>query len=280
MKNWKHYVGFQPVGEHQKLAQESDEEFTERMKNIAGFQVFVLKVKENEENPNGTKTLSIAIEKQVIDKESFVYTEDEIGSAVESIISEFPVYENWEKFNGVNKKTWHFGFGPYYNNVDGNKVYNKNYITIKLPVILFEDKDSEKLLYVKEMSKDFYNAEIANSDFEAKYDIPKEDARWLVEESKRKIGWLPYNIHLPYICTETTKDKFNILQWERIKNQIAKQSRRGMANIRAKIENLSVSYYKGATPYDSPIIVSEYEGKYAIIKHPDFDKYGFVVEND
>lgn len=61
------------------------------------------------------------------------------------------------------------------------------------------------------------------------------------------------------------------------KHEVAKQTRRGVANTVYKNEWREVHFYSGNNMVDRPIIVSELNGKYAIWKHPDFDKYGFVV---
>jgi hypothetical protein len=61
---------------------------------------------------------------------------------------------------------------------------------------------------------------------------------------------------------------------ERAKSQVASKSRRGFANTNYK----NSWFYKGTSYSDAPIIVAHHEGKYAIFKHPNFDKYGFKIE--
>lgn len=282
MKNWKDYVAFQPYVEPTQKEDESDEEFEERIcprTDLAGVQVFVLKVKENPENPKDIKTISIAIEKQVIDLESFVYSEDEIGSAVKSVISQFPVYKNWEKFDGVDKNTWHFGFGAYQKIVDDESIIVKNYITIPWPRFAIQADYFAMRKMRKQLNIDLKT--LSDEEFNRKYDnVPKDVMMDLTRDTTSFLGWGKKNIPLPYIYRESSKDKFELYSWHRVKNQIAKQSRRGPGNTRANIENLSAMYYKGNAQFDSPIIVSEYNGKYAITKHPDFEKYGFVVNGE
>jgi hypothetical protein len=54
---------------------------------------------------------------------------------------------------------------------------------------------------------------------------------------------------------------------------ISKQ-KRGSPNTRYK----NSQYYKGPSSYDSPVVVGGFEGKFGIFKHPDFDGYGFMIE--
>ena len=59
-------------------------------------------------------------------------------------------------------------------------------------------------------------------------------------------------------------------------NKVALHSRRGKANVR-----LDKSFwYQGTHWTDSPIFVSESNGLYAVTKHPQFQNYGFVVEDE
>lgn len=69
------------------------------------------------------------------------------------------------------------------------------------------------------------------------------------------------------------------LNIDRIKNNIASNTRRGIGNIVLQLaDNKKIVFYSGKTSPDNPIIVSKYNGKYTVVKHPDFDRYGFVVE--
>lgn len=52
------------------------------------------------------------------------------------------------------------------------------------------------------------------------------------------------------------------------------KSKRGMPNTAYK----NAMYYKGNVAGDSPIIVGDFNGKYGIFKHPNFDNYGFLIE--
>jgi hypothetical protein len=56
-------------------------------------------------------------------------------------------------------------------------------------------------------------------------------------------------------------------------NQIAVNAKRGAGNT--KYEN--VLYYLGTHPADAPIIVVKHDGMYGVFKHPNFEKYGFVL---
>jgi|LakMenEpi03Aug12_release.lakeMendotaPanAssembly.Ray.scaffolds.fasta_scaffold417485_4 hypothetical protein len=55
---------------------------------------------------------------------------------------------------------------------------------------------------------------------------------------------------------------------------ISKNALRGTGNTRFK----NSLYYKGDQPVDAPVIVAEVAGKYGIFKHPNFERYGFVLE--
>lgn len=71
----------------------------------------------------------------------------------------------------------------------------------------------------------------------------------------------------------------------RINNRIAQNSRRGVGNTEFEFDKGTVFYYKGSSELDCPILVSQYysnEGSkgFFIAKHPDFDRYGFVVEKE
>ena len=56
--------------------------------------------------------------------------------------------------------------------------------------------------------------------------------------------------------------------------KIQEKCRRGIGNTRYK----NSIYYKGDTATDSPIIVAEFDDKYAVFKHPNFERYGYVLE--
>lgn len=60
----------------------------------------------------------------------------------------------------------------------------------------------------------------------------------------------------------------------RVGNEIAKNALRGAGYTRFK----NSLYYRGDTVVDAPIIVAENDGKYGIFKHPNFERYGFVLE--
>lgn len=58
--------------------------------------------------------------------------------------------------------------------------------------------------------------------------------------------------------------------------KIQAKCRRGIGNTRYK----NSIYYKGIMASDSPVIVAEFDDKYAVFKHPNFEKYGFVIEKE
>lgn len=60
----------------------------------------------------------------------------------------------------------------------------------------------------------------------------------------------------------------------RAKNNVARQTRRAPANT--NYEN--IWFYKGQSVTDTALFVTEYNGKFAVFKHPHFEKYGFIVK--
>ena len=66
----------------------------------------------------------------------------------------------------------------------------------------------------------------------------------------------------------------NVVAIERSKLQVAKDTNRGVATTNYN----NTWFYKGTSPTDAPIIVCGLEDKYYVFKHPDFEKYGFNVE--
>ena len=264
MKNWKDYVGLQTSVPNVT----SDA--------LGGHYIFVMKVTKKEEN-----ALSITIEKELIPFEEYKYTKDEIGNVIESILSEFPKWDKWEKFEGEDTKTWNFGFGPYKKIIDGDRIYVKNHFYIHIPIFWPFDKvdDSEKDMdkFIKELRKDY--KKLSDEDFEAKYNIPKSDSKWL-RYIPTKLGVISIPVYLPYLFRESAKDRHNLYNYYRMGNKIASQTRRGIGKTKARIENTISVFYKGTSPYDVPLIVSEREGKYAVYKHPDFEKYGFTVDKN
>lgn len=55
--------------------------------------------------------------------------------------------------------------------------------------------------------------------------------------------------------------------------KIKPKCRLGIGNTKYK----NSIYYKGDSVTDSPIIVAEFNDRYAVFKHPNFDTYGFVI---
>ena len=70
---------------------------------------------------------------------------------------------------------------------------------------------------------------------------------------------------------EPSDEKFEL---QRHIVNVARETRRGTANKNWK----NVWYYSGQNAFDSPILVAEHNGKYAVVKHPAFEKYGFVMK--
>ena len=81
----------------------------------------------------------------------------------------------------------------------------------------------------------------------------------------------------------TTKSEPSEIKIHRAKIEVARKSRRGVANTQWG----NAMYYRGvqkkeihASQMDAPVIVGEFEGKYGILIHPKFDDYGFIVTNN
>ena len=79
----------------------------------------------------------------------------------------------------------------------------------------------------------------------------------------------------PFIRTwiYDNKEAWNTINSNLVANRIAQNTRRGFGNTRFE----DYMYYNGNNAVDRPIIVSEYKGNYALIKHPSFEKYGFKI---
>lgn len=72
-----------------------------------------------------------------------------------------------------------------------------------------------------------------------------------------------------------SNDQFCI---QRTRTRIAKESKRGVGNQEIDTDTHKAVFYNGSNSYDSPLIVAEYDNKFALFKHPDFNKYGRVME--
>ena len=91
--------------------------------------------------------------------------------------------------------------------------------------------------------------------------------------------------YLPYVIRVNIFNRGMFFKTLSIKKQIARKTRRGLGNIQlgycyGKYQKISMAiYYKGQYCVDSPIIVLELDGKYAIFKHPNFESYGEYLTN-
>ena len=101
---------------------------------------------------------------------------------------------------------------------------------------------------------------------------------YLLTSFPKWTDWLVWNEE-----TQCEYDVFLEMQKYRICNRIAKNTCRGRGNTLFETDKELVYFYNGKHIYDRPILVSEYlsnEGSkgFVVMKHPDFDRYGFVVE--
>lgn len=76
---------------------------------------------------------------------------------------------------------------------------------------------------------------------------------------------------LTSFSTTCENDRIEI---EKAKANSVRKQHRAFPNTSYK----NAMYYKGPTSVDSPIIVAEFEDKFGIFKHPNFDDYGFLIE--
>ena len=67
----------------------------------------------------------------------------------------------------------------------------------------------------------------------------------------------------------------NSVAIERAKLDSVRKMKRGIPNTSYK----NSQYYKGPSSYDSPVVVGGFEGKFGIYVHPEFDDYGFMIED-
>lgn len=77
----------------------------------------------------------------------------------------------------------------------------------------------------------------------------------------------------PWLRIENTQQMWVMMQTQKAKNRIAQLTYRGAGNTQYG----NSLFYKGKE-YDCPVIVSNYDKKYGVFKHPDFEKYGFNLK--
>lgn len=77
------------------------------------------------------------------------------------------------------------------------------------------------------------------------------------------------------ILTFPTQEIKSIVELQRAKINISRTSRLAPPPI-----NFNAAWYHNGSFTDSAIYVIGYKGQYAVKKHPDFDKYGFVVASE
>ena len=122
------------------------------------------------------------------------------------------------------------------------------------------------------------------------YDIPLQKFTWkfglgsyyeyfddLKYQHNQRPKWLPY-------FAKQNNYNFTMVQaMFRVSREIAKMSLLGLGNTIIGFSDSKnrktncVLFYKGVHVTDCPIIVAEYQSKYAIFKHPNFESYGRVL---
>jgi hypothetical protein len=134
------------------------------------------------------------------------------------------------------------------------------------PIQIAEDEKFEGGMVFYLQVLPFENLEIGQFNIEIrKALIPPKEYNILSSEIENKIEEV-----LKTFPAAEARDQF---QLQRLRTNVAIVTRRGAATT--NFEN--VWYYNGKNVFDRPVVVSEYKGKYAIWKHPDFEKYGFRV---
>ena len=93
-----------------------------------------------------------------------------------------------------------------------------------------------------------------------------------------------YEIHKPSVEEAFWAERIKLLEYHKLRNLVARNSRRGIGNRIIKQDNGYIVFYSGTRIGtglfrlgDSPLSVCSFEGKYEIAKNPNFDTYGFVV---
>lgn len=99
--------------------------------------------------------------------------------------------------------------------------------------------------------------------------IKLKEENFTIPESE--VGGVVEQLLYQFPHKEASTEKFEL---QRHIVNVARETRRGMANKNWK----NVWYYAGSSAFDHPILVTEYNGKYAVVKHPAFEKYGFVMK--
>ena len=103
-------------------------------------------------------------------------------------------------------------------------------------------------------------------------EFPEFEVKKFNMEHKRVRKWY-IDTKFPFIHTYIHDNKvaWDTFNENSVAGKIAQNTRRGFGNTRFE----DYMYYSGNNAVDRPIIVSEYNGKYALVKHPNFKKYGF-----
>lgn len=201
MKDWKDYVGFQPI----PLDSSEDK-----------MKVFYLQYEDRVDPDSGLTELSLCVNTKVIAVDDFKYTDENIEEAIKDTMF------CWKTVNiTINSNptySWEHGFGSYNEYLPGG----------------------EQLFHKRH--------------------------KWL-----------------PYVIRQNTNNVDTWREVQKLKNTIATNTSRGKGNttvdysypmfgVRGKL-----LFYQGTNIIDRPIMVAEYNDKYAIFTHPDFNDYGFNV---
>lgn len=123
--------------------------------------------------------------------------------------------------------------------------------------------------YVRNMFlevKTQFDGTITNVAFE-QHDIPLGEVNLTDEEVGAEVERL--------LQTFTHRVENDPIEIERAKFRVAHRSKRGPANCNFG----KACFYLGSAAFDAPIIVTEYEEKFHIFQNPNFDDYGYIVED-
>lgn len=121
-----------------------------------------------------------------------------------------------------------------------------------------DDADTMSVFYLRVNDQSPLNINISFEQVTVNLDLTEEEAVKLIDQ------------YLTDFSETVNHDEAAI---EQAKNTVRIKSRRGLAD-----KNYKNSWFYAGQQYDQPVLVAEHKGKYAVMKHPLFDNYGFIVE--
>lgn len=89
------------------------------------------------------------------------------------------------------------------------------------------------------------------------------------------------------ICNRGCSKKYKNCKLDKIqlcKHISAHNSYRGLPTVQYSDRTIDIYFYQqnryadDKIYFDAPVFILEYQGKYAVVKHPNFEHYGFIVK--